>query len=118
MLGETPLDPNKLPPADRALYNMEQLRANPYPGRGIVMGLSADGQRVYQVYWLMGRSENSRNRILVAEGDTVKTEPFDANQVKDPRLIIYNAMRIVNGVHIVSNGDQTDTIADDLDLIL
>ena len=90
--------------------NMESLRQNPYPGRGIVMGFDETGNNAIQVYWVMGRSENSRNRLLVEDGQTVKTVPFDALKVKDPSLIIYNAMIEVNGVHIVSNGDQTDTI--------
>jgi len=94
-----------------ASANMELLRDNPYPGRGIVMGLSKDGQRAVQVYWIMGRSLNSRNRILVQEGDVVKTRPFDESKVENPSLIIYTAMRMVNGIHIVSNGDQTDTVS-------
>lgn len=95
-----------------AVQNMEALRGNPYPGRGIVMGLNKQGDQAIQVYWVMGRSENSRNRVLARDGDTVRTEPFDASKVQDPSLIIYTAMRVVNGVHIVSNGDQTDSVAD------
>lgn len=90
---------------------MEALRANPYPGRGIVMGFDTQGERGIQVYWVMGRSENSRNRRLVLDGETVRTEPFDPSKVEDPSLIIYNAMRRVGDVDIVTNGDQTDTIA-------
>ncbi len=90
--------------------NMEALRNNPYPGRGIVMGFNDTGELGIQVYWVMGRSENSRNRMLVRDGETVRTTPFDESKVKDPSLIIYNAMRVAKGLHIVSNGDQTDTI--------
>lgn len=99
-----------------AAHNMEErLRANPYPGRGIVMGVNKERTHAIQVYWIMGRSENSRNRVLVVnpmEEDVVRTEPFDPTRVEDPSLIIYTAMREVEGVHLVSNGDQTDTVAD------
>ncbi len=99
---------------ERAQVNFEALRQNPYPGRGIVMGRSTEGLQI-QVYWVMGRSENSRNRLLVVKDDVVKTVPFDESKVKDPSLIIYNAMRRVGGFHVVSNGDQTDTIAEYLE---
>lgn len=109
MLRETtPTSPTE----QEILSNMEKLRANPYPGRGIVMGINKDGTQAVQVYWVMGRSENSRNRILVREGDLIKTKPFDDSKVQDPSLIIYTAMREVKGIHIVSNGDQTDTVAE------
>jgi IMP cyclohydrolase len=94
--------------------NMEALRRNPYPGRGVVIGQSPDGRHAVQVYWIMGRSENSRNRIFVQEGDTVRTAPFDAAKVKDPSLIIYNVARVAGRAHVVTNGDQTDTICDRL----
>ncbi len=98
--------------------NMDALASNPYPGRGIVLGMSYGGEHAVQAYWVMGRSANSRNRIL-AESDTgsVRTEAFDASQVVDPSLIIYNALRTADmqhSTHIVSNGDQTDTIFDEL----
>lgn len=108
MVGETLPKPHV---EQFAASNMEQLRSNPYPGRGIVMGFNKKGDQAIQVYWVMGRSENSRNRVLVQKGDVVKTEPFDASKVKDPTLIIYTAMRVVDGKHIVSNGDQTDSVA-------
>ena len=92
--------------------NMQALRANVYPGRGIVIGQSPDGSKMVQVYWIMGRSENSRNRVFVQEGDVVRTAPFDASKVEDPSLIIYNCARSLDHIHIVSNGDQTDTIYD------
>jgi len=94
--------------------NMQSLAANVYPGRGIVIGQTPDGKRMVQVYWIMGRSENSRNRVFVREGDVVRTAPFDASKVKDPRLIIYNCTRVTGRAHIVTNGDQTDTIHDAL----
>jgi len=93
-----------------ARENIEALRRNAYPGRGIVIGLSPDARCYAQVYWIMGRSANSRNRIFVQEGDLVRTAPFDPSRVQDPSLIIYNCARVVRRAHIVSNGDQTDTI--------
>lgn len=93
-----------------ARANIERLHANPYPGRGIVLGRTPDNQDDVQVYWLMGRSENSRNRRLVHEKDVVRTEAVDASKVTDPSLIIYNAMREGFGRHVVSNGSHTDTV--------
>ena len=92
--------------------NLEALRLNPYPGRGIAIGLSPDGLNYVQVYWIMGRSENSRNRVFVKDGDTVRTAPFDESRVEDPSLIIYNCIRKSGHTHVVTNGDQTDTIMD------
>ena len=92
--------------------HLAELKANVYPGRGIVVGLSPDGAHFVQVYWIMGRSANSRNRVFVAENNVVRTAPFDASKVEDPSLIIYNCVRVQGRVHIVTNGDQTDTIAD------
>ncbi|MDE0837784.1 MAG: IMP cyclohydrolase [Kiritimatiellae bacterium] len=94
--------------------NLEALQSNAYPGRGIIMGLSPDGSNFVQVYWIMGRSSNSRNRIFVHDGSTVRTAPFDESRVEDPSLIIYNCVRVHGDAHIVSNGDQTDTIFDAL----
>lgn len=87
------------------------LAENPYPGRGIVIGRTADGTKAAIAYFIMGRSENSRNRIFRqrANGD-VYTAPFDESKVEDPSLIIYNAVRSLNRRLIVTNGDQTDTI--------
>ena len=90
--------------------NLGLLKKNPYPGRGIVTGMTPDSKHLVQVYWIMGRSENSRNRIFVNENGFVKTEAHDPAKVKDPSLIIYYAAKHLNGVHIVTNGDQTDTI--------
>jgi IMP cyclohydrolase len=90
---------------------ISELKNNPYPGRGIIIGLTPDGSKYAQVYWIMGRSENSRNRIFVAEPDGfVRTEARDPAKLSDPSLIIYYPVRHTNGAHIVTNGDQTDTI--------
>jgi len=92
--------------------NAEALKGNRYPGRGIIIGMTPDGTRLVQVYWIMGRSENSRNRIFVLEEDgSVRTEARDPAKLTDPSLIIYYPVRQTAGAHIVTNGDQTDTIA-------
>lgn len=90
--------------------NMESLYHNPYPGRGIVLGITEDGLHAVQIYWIMGRSENSRNRVFGVEGGRVFTEPADPTKVKDPSLIIYNAMQEKNWLFVVSNGHQTDAV--------
>ncbi len=95
--------------------NMHALEANEYPGRGIVIGQTPDAGRLMQVYWIMGRSENSRNRVFLCEGDVVRTHPYDESKVDDPSLIIYNCVRICGTAHVVTNGDQTDTICDALE---
>ncbi len=87
---------------------------NPYPGRGIVTGMSADGRCAVIAYFIMGRSENSRNRVFVERNGSVVTEPFDFDKVEDPSLIIYSAIRGCNNNLIVTNGDQTDTIYDSI----
>ena len=91
------------------------LAANPYPGRGIVLGRSADGGRVVIAYFIMGRSENSRNRIFVEDGEGIRTQAFDPSKMKDPSLIIYAPVRVYGNKTIVTNGDQTDTIYEGLD---
>ena len=91
--------------------NEKRLAANAYPGRGIVIGMTADASSLVQIYWIMGRSENSRNRIFMREGDDVKTRAFIESKMSDPSLIIYYPVRTAGNVHIVTNGDQTDTIA-------
>jgi len=96
-----------------ALHNMET-RFVDNPCRGIVLGANQEGHLV-QLAWIMGRSENSQNRIYVVEDGVVKTKAFDPSKVKDPSLIIYNVMRAHGNVHIVSNGDQTDTIYENFD---
>ena len=88
------------------------LKDNEYAGRGIVIGTSPDRKNAVCAYFIMGRSENSRNRVFVKEGETLKTEPFDVSKVSDPSLIIYNAVRKTENSLIVTNGDQTDTIYD------
>lgn len=88
------------------------LKENEYAGRGIVIGTSPDRKNAVCAYFIMGRSENSRNRVFVKEGETLKTEPFDVSKVSDPSLIIYNAVRKTENSLIVTNGDQTDTIYD------
>jgi len=90
------------------------LERNPYPGRGLVLGRSATGDSWLQVYWIMGRSANSQNRVFVADGPCLRTEPFDVSAVEDASLIIYEAMLELPGVYLVSNGDQTRTIHDTL----
>jgi IMP cyclohydrolase len=93
-----------------AQQNFLALSSNPYPGRGIVLGQSPDGKSLFQVYWIMGRSENSRNRVFIAEGEHVRTAAFDPAKLVDPSLIIYYPIRATGALHVVSNGDQTDTV--------
>lgn len=88
----------------------ERIAGNPYVGRGIVAGLSADGKKACAAYFIMGRSSNSRNRVFTEKNGEVFTEPFDPSKVQDPSLIIYAAVRKINEKLIVTNGDQTDTI--------
>jgi len=95
---------------EQAVANLRQrLAENPYVGRGIVIGRAAEGTWM-QVYWIAGRSANSRNRIFVAEGDVLRTEAADPAKLSDPTLIIYNAMRVCARRSIVSNGAHTDAI--------
>ncbi len=88
------------------------LSSNEYPGRGIIAGRSADSKYAVAAYWIMGRSENSRNRIFVPEGENLKTQAFDPAKLVDPSLIIYSPVRVYKNHTIVTNGDQTDTIYD------
>ena len=88
----------------------ELIKDNAYVGRGIVIGTTEDGTKAAAAYFIMGRSENSRNRIFTENGGEIKTEPFDVSKVEDPSLIIYNAVRKLGDSLIVTNGDQTDTI--------
>ena len=88
----------------------EELSATTYPGRGIILGNSADGRHAVIAYFIMGRSENSRNRVFVADGDGLKTKAFDESKMVDPSLIIYAPVRVLDGKTIVTNGDQTDTV--------
>ena len=94
----------------------EILNTHPYPGRGIVLGRSADGKKAVIVYFIMGRSENSRNRIFETTEDGIRTKAFDESKMTDPSLIIYHPVRALeDGTVIVTNGDQTDTIRDFLE---
>ncbi len=86
------------------------LRHNPYPGRGLVIGRSSSSDAWLMIYWIMGRSAQSRNRRFVAVDGTLRTEPVDASLLADPSLIIYEAMLELPGVYLVSNGDQTRTL--------
>lgn len=90
------------------------ITGNPYVGRGIVVGTSADGNSAVAAYFIMGRSANSRNRVFVERDGALFTEPYDASRVEDPSLIIYAALREYGNKLIVTNGDQTDTVADGL----
>jgi IMP cyclohydrolase len=90
----------------------ERIEGNSYVGRGIVTGKSADGKSAVFAYFIMGRSENSRNRIFVENGKDVTIYPYDESKVEDPSLIIYYPLRMTSGGMIVTNGDQTDTIKD------
>ena len=91
----------------------DYLSGNEYPGRGVLLGKSPEGKAVF-AYFIMGRSENSRNRIFTEEGKDVIIHPFDASKVEDPSLIIYAPVRVVGNEVIVTNGDQTDTVRDHL----
>ena len=88
----------------------ELLSSNAYPGRGIVIGMDEDGMRSVALYFIMGRSENSRNRVFEKTGDGIRTKAFDPARLTDPSLVIYNPVRAYRGRVIVTNGDQTDTI--------
>ena len=90
----------------------DMLSGNPYPGRGIALGRSADNERAVIVYFIMGRSVNSRNRVFEATDDGIRTRAFDESKMTDPSLIIYHPVRTQSGFTIVTNGDQTDTIRD------
>ena len=93
----------------------EELRSNSYPGRGIVIGRSKDGEKAVTAYFIMGRSENSRNRVFVEEGEGIRTQAFDPAKLSDPSLIIYAPVRVLGNKTIVTNGDQTDTIYEGMD---
>ena len=93
----------------------QELKGNPYPGRGIVIGKSADGKKAVAAYFIMGRSENSRNRIFVEDGQGIRTQAFDPAKMTDPSLVIYAPVRVLGNKTIVTNGDQTDTIYEGMD---
>lgn len=93
----------------------KELCENAYPGRGIVIGKTPDGKKAVTAYFIMGRSENSRNRIFVEEGEGIRTQAFDPSKLIDPSLIIYAPVRVLGNKTIVTNGDQTDTIYEGMD---
>lgn len=93
----------------------EELKGNAYPGRGIVIGKSADGKYAVTAYFIMGRSSNSRNRVFVEDGEGIRTQAFDPSKLEDPSLIIYAPVRVLGNKTIVTNGDQTDTIYEGMD---
>ncbi len=90
----------------------EELKSNAYPGRGIVIGRSADGKKAVTAYFIMGRSSNSRNRVFVEEGQGIRTQAYDESKLEDPSLIIYAPVKVLGNKTIVTNGDQTNTIYD------
>ena len=96
-------------------YDIKKLLSeNTYPGRGIIIGKSSDGKYAVSAYFIMGRSENSRNRVFVAEGEDVRTKAYDPSKLKDPSLIIYYPVRKYENKLLVTNGDQTDTVYESL----
>lgn len=92
-----------------------ELNSLAYHGRGIVIGKSADGKNAVIAYFIMGRSENSRNRVFVEDGDGIRTQAFDESKMTDPHLIIYAPVRVLGNKTIVTNGDQTDTVYELMD---
>ena len=93
----------------------QELKSNAYPGRGIILGKSPDGKKAVAAYFIMGRSENSRNRVFVEEGEGIRTQAYDPSKLTDPSLIIYAPVRVLGNKTIVTNGDQTDTIYEGMD---
>ena len=93
----------------------KELKSNSYPGRGIILGRSKDGTKAVAAYFIMGRSENSRNRVFVEEGEGIRTQAYDPSKLTDPSLIINAPVRVLGNKTIVTNGDQTDTIYEGMD---
>ena len=93
----------------------KELTGNAYPGRGIVIGKTPNGKYAATAYFIMGRSENSRNRVFVEDGEGIRTQAFDPSKLSDPSLIIYAPVRVLGNKTIVTNGDQTDTIYELMD---
>jgi len=102
----------------KAISLAEELKSNSYPGRGIIIGKSKDGKTAVAAYFIMGRSENSRNRVFVEEGEGIRTQAFDPEKLEDPSLIIYAPVRVLGNKTIITNGDQTDTIYQGMDIQL
>ena len=92
-----------------------ELNGNTYPGRGIVIGKTKDGKKAVTAYFIMGRSNNSRNRVFVEDEEGIRTQAFDPSKLEDPSLIIYAPVRVLGNKTIVTNGDQTDTIYEGMD---
>ena len=92
----------------------EEIAKTSYPGRGIVIGVSEGGGYAVTAYFIMGRSENSRNRVFIEDGAGIKTEACDPAKLVDPSLIIYSPVRVLGDITIVTNGDQTDTVYDEM----
>lgn len=92
-----------------------ELNSNTYPGRGIVIGKTKDVKKAVTAYFIMGRSNNSRNRVFVEDGEGIRTQAFDPLKLEDPSLIIYAPVRVLGNKTIVTNGDQTDTIYEGMD---
>ena len=92
-----------------------ELNSNTYPGRGIVIGKTKDGKKAVTAYFIMGRSNNSRNRVFVEDVEGIRTQAFDPSKLEDPSLIIYAPVRVLGNKTIVTNGDQTDTIYEGMD---
>ena len=90
----------------------KEIGSTSYPGRGIVIGTSEEGKYAVCAYFIMGRSENSRNRVFVEDGEGIRTQAFDPSKMEDPSLIIYAPVRVLGNSTIVTNGDQTDTVYD------
>lgn len=99
----------------KTLDIFDELKSNPYPGRGIIIGKSDDGKKAVTAYFIMGRSENSRNRVFTPTEDGIKTEAYDPSKLTDPHLIIYSPVKVLGNKTIVTNGDQTDTIYELMD---
>lgn len=93
----------------------QELKGNAYPGRGIVIGKSKNGKYAVAAYFIMGRSENSRNRIFIKDGEGIRTQAFDPAKLTDPSLVIYAPVRVLGNKTIVTNGDQTDTLYELMD---
>ena len=93
----------------------KELNSLAYHGRGIVIGRSADGKKAVTAYFIMGRSENSRNRVFIEDGEGIRTQAFDPSKMSDPPRIIYAPVRVLGNKTIVTNGDQTDTIYELMD---
>ncbi len=90
----------------------DRVDANPYVGRGIIIGKTPDASKAASAYFIMGRSENSRNRVFLEEGKNIMIKAFDESKLEDPSLIIYYPVREHENKLIVTNGDQTDTVYD------